>query len=123
MKKILNVIILSMMIPSLAFGSCDFSLIKPLADGNFEYPKVCHEYVGVMSKQIADLNKAIQLDNDALLKADTRADNWMSTSLKLEEQFQKTSQLQKSNEDLYFGLGILATVLTGFAVANLTHRN
>ncbi len=124
MNKFYKIVLLVAMLPSLCFGDCDWSLgIKPLADGNYEYSKVCHEQVGTLTQQITDLNKAIDLKNEALKASDERTQLWMDTSFKMEDKLQKVETLQKSNDWLYFGLGALTIILTGFATASLTHRN
>ena len=80
MNKFLKIVFLIAMIPSMCFGDCDWSVgIKPLADGGYEYSKVCHQQVGTMVQQISDLQKAVDLKTSALQISDTRAQNWMDT--------------------------------------------
>lgn len=122
MKKILSIVLLISMIPSMCFGDCDFSVgIKPLADGTYSYSKVCHQEVGTMVQQISDLQKAVDLKTSALQISDTRAQNWMDTSLKLEGQVQKVDSLEKSNEWLWFSLGVLTVIGAAVAASQISH--
>jgi len=123
MKKVVSIILALSLFPSYAFADCDWSLITPGPNKTFVYPELCHQQVGIMKQSNMDLQKALDAEKDATKQADIRAENWMNTSLKLEDQFQKVDTLQKSNDKLYFGLGALTVILTGFLVASLTHRN
>jgi hypothetical protein len=124
MKKILSIVFLIAALPSLCWADCDWSLgIKPLTDGGYEYSKVCHEQVGIMKQQNLDLQTAIKADQDALVVADQRTQNWMNTSFKMEDRLQKSDALQKDNNVLYFCLGGLTIIIVAIPIALLTHRN
>lgn len=128
MKKLLSyIVIVSLLFSQVARGDCDFSKdIKPTDHGTYEYTKDCHIKVGQLvqdgstkDKQIQDLNQAITLKNLALDTSDKRADNWMSTSLQLQDRVQKIDQLEKGNNILYFALGIAFTSLAVWGAGNL----
>jgi hypothetical protein len=120
-KKIFSIVFLVATIPSIAFADCDWSLgIKPLADGGYEYSKDCNERVGVVVQQNLDLQKAIKADQDALAVADQRTQNWIDTSLKLEDRVQKVDTIQKQSAWLWFGLGALSIIAAGFGAAQVS---
>ena len=129
MKKI-SFLLAVCMFANTAFADCDFSKgITKLPDGNYEYTKECHVHVGelvqdndVKTQQVDKLNKALDLKDLAITKADQRTQLWMDTSLKLEDNIQKMDSLSKKNEWLYFGLGVLTTFAAGYAAAQLTRH-
>ena len=123
-----SLLVLVSLFSNLAFADCDFSKdIKPQPDGTYNYSAGCHLKVGqlvqdnqVMTTQLTDLNKAIKLKDLALSKSDDRTQLWMTTVGDMQDRLTKIDETYRHNEFLYFGLGILATVATGFAVARLT---
>ena len=128
MKTKALILILSFM-PSLAMAQCDFHTGISQVPGGYLYTEECHLQVGKDEKeltssrvQIADLTKAIELKDLAITKSDARATLWIDTSTKMEEKLQRVDELQKKNEFLYFGLGVLATVGAGFMAAKLLQR-
>jgi hypothetical protein len=128
MKKLISLIVLISMIPSLALADCDWSKgITPGPNHTFIYSEACHLQVGqlvqdakVKDQQISDLNKAIQLKDLALVQSDQRTQLWIDTSNKEQDRMNKVDEEQRHSDFIYFGLGILATLGTGFAVARLT---
>lgn len=131
MKIILSIFVSIIFLTTNLFADCQFSTgIKPGPNDTFIYSKDCHLKVGqiveddkVKSQQVEDLTKAIALKTSALNLADKRADDWMDTSLKLEKNVQDIDNLKKENEWIYFGLGALTVIATGFSVASLTNRH
>ena len=121
-------IVLMSMFSNFALADCNFSTgIKPLPDGNYEYTKECHLAVGqlvqtnkIQLTQISELNSAIQLKDLALTQSEQRVNMWMNTVNNEQDRLNKVDQDQKHNDFIYFGLGILATIGTGFALARLT---
>lgn len=124
MKKFIVALMVGLMLPWQAFAACDFKTGITQVPGGFLYTEQCHLAVGQMrqsylldEQKIADLNKALDLKDITITKSDQRADLWMSTSLKLEERLQTVDQMKKTNEWIYFGLG----VLTAFVAASAAH--
>lgn len=114
---------------ALADTTCNWSTIKLLPDGNYEYPAALNLCVGqlvqtnkIQLAQIADLQSAIQLKDLALTNADGRTQLWMTTSLAEQDRLTKIDSDSKTNNFIYFGLGVLATIGTGFAVAKLVGK-
>lgn len=130
MKKLISsILILCLSTIAMADPNCNWSTIKTLPDGGYEYSPSLNLCVGnliqtnkTQSAQIVDLTKAIELKDLALTAADSRTQIWETTSLAEQDRLTKISTEQKDNNFLYFGLGILSTVLTGFAVAKLVGK-
>lgn len=130
MKKFLASIVLFIFSSNIALANCDWSTgIKLMPDGNYEYTKSCHIAVGqlvqsnkILTQQLADMTKAVQLKDLALQQSDSRATLWSNTSQGLEDRLSKVDSLEKHNEWLCFGGGVLATVLIGFMTARLIGR-
>lgn len=119
--------VLVSMFSNLAMADCDWTQIKKLPDGGYEYTPELHLCVGnlvqtnkVQLAQIADLNSAIQLKDLALVQSDQRIALWSKTVNDEQDRLTKISDDQKHNDFIYFGLGILATIGTGYALARLT---
>lgn len=116
MKKIFSAIVIAALLPWSCYANCDWTQIKKNSDGTYTYSEQLHLCVGQLvqdnkakDQQIQDLNKAITLKDLAIKEADARADNWMLTSKNLEDRLQKVDSIEKKNEWVYFGLGILVT--------------
>lgn len=130
MKKFISLLLAILFSCNVVFAdtsTCNWSQIKPLPDGGFEYSKTLHLCVGELVKensikdqQIADLNKAIQLKDLALTNSDARVALWQKSS---DDELSRVTQIegdQKRNDWLFFGLGALTVIGTGFALARLT---
>jgi hypothetical protein len=128
MKKIVSFITAMFLFSSTCLADCDFSKdIKVNQDGSRTYSLGCHIKVGQIiqdnatkTQQIKDLQKAVTLKNSALQISDKRADDWMNTALKLEENVQKIDTLKKQNEWISFSLGALTVIGAGIAAAQLS---
>lgn len=125
--KIVSLILSVAMASNVAFADCSFSNLTHNPDGTVTYSKADHNCVGQLvqddktkTQQVQDLNKAITLKDLAITKADERAQNWMDTSLKLEQHVQTVDSLKKQNEWIYFVLGVVATSLAGITAAQLS---
>lgn len=106
--------------------NCDWTKIVKNNDGSFTYSKGLHVCVGILVKdnkdktqQVGDLNQALSMKDLALQTADKRVQNWSDTTTKLEDRLTKIDSLEKKNEFVYFGAGVLATVLAGFMAARI----
>ena len=127
MNKVISSLLLICFTSNIALADCDFKTgITPGPNKTFIYSEECHLKVGqlvqdnaVQLAQIADLNKAITLKDLAITTSDSRIALWSSTSDNLEQRLQRVDSMQSKNEFIYFGLGILATIGVGFAVAKL----
>lgn len=129
MKKIISLIILTSFFPNFAFADCDYSKIVNNGDGTYTYSKALHICVGEMkqdleiaNQQVAKLTKAISLKDLTITKADKRADVWMNTSFKLENRIQTIDSMSKTNDWLFFGLGIATMLAASYAAGQLNHR-
>ena len=129
MKRIISALLL-FCLASNAFADCDFSTgITPGPNHIFIYTQECHEAVGklvqdnkALTLQVGDLTKAVSLKDLALTKADDRTQLWMNTSDKLIDRVDKIDQVEKHNEWLYFGLGVLTTFAAGYVVSQAVRR-
>jgi len=130
MKKLVSLLLLTCFLSNAAMADCDFSTgITPGPNNTFIYTEECHLAVGKMKEdnaaltlEIGDLNKAIQLKDLALVKADQRTQLWMTTSDQLTDRITKIDDVAKHNEWMYFGLGVVTTFLAGYAAAQLIHK-
>lgn len=128
MKTFISTILIASIFSNVAMADCDFSKgITPLPNGTYAYSLDCHLEVGKLIQdnktktlQLADYQKAVELKNLAIVRSDQRAQLWFDTAEKSQDRLTSIAAEQKHNDFLYFGLGILATVATGFAVAKLT---
>ena len=131
MQKILISFILFTLFSNFSFADskCDWSQIKALPDGGYEYNSQLNLCVGqlvqnqqIQQQQLTDLNKAIQLKDLALTASDQRATLWNNTASNMENRLQKIDTETKKNDWLFFGLGVLTTVGAGFMAASLIHK-
>lgn len=124
--RLVSIVLAMSLFSNIAFADCDFSTLVHNSDGSVTYSKAQHVCVGQLvqdnatkTQQIADLNKAITLKDLAITKSDERAQLWMDTSFKLEDNIQKMNSLKSTNEWVYFGLGVLTIFAAGMATAQL----
>jgi hypothetical protein len=130
MKKLTALIAAISFFSNVCFADCDFKDLVHNPDGTVTYSKADHVCVGKLvqdnatkTKQLDDLNKAVQLKDLTLATANKRADDWMNTSMKLEENVQKADTLKRDDFWISFGLGVLTTFAAGMAAASLTNRH
>ena len=128
MKKLIVCILLFVSSVN-AFADCDWSTIKKLPDGGFEYTPELHLCVGnlvqdskVKDQQIADLNQAITLKDLALKESDERVSLWSKTAGDEMDRLNKISNDQKKSDWLYFALGVGTTFLAAYSAAKLIHN-
>lgn len=130
LNKLIISFIVVCLLPLQAFADCEWKTgISLLPDGAYRYSKECHVHVGetvrdlgIANEQVADLTKAIGLKDIALKAADDRADLWMDTSYKLQNNINAMDNLYQRNKWLYFGLGVLAASAAVYAAGQLNRR-
>lgn len=129
MKKLISVFLILATFSNVAFADCDFKTIEKLPDGRFAYTPECHLKVGQMKRDLeianqqnSDYKQAITLKDLALDKAQQRIDLWQDTSDKLENRINAIDGMEKKNNILYFGLGILVTGLAVWGAGQLAHH-
>jgi hypothetical protein len=112
MMKLLMVIFL--MMPTLGYAECDFSLGIQKVDGGYLYTDDCHREVGKKLLDLKDREKQIILYKDLLDLKDTqiakeqqRADLWKNTSFKLEDRMMSIRRWDRWEDWMYFGAGVL----------------
>jgi len=128
MKKFISLFLVVCFISNVAFGDCDWSTIRKLPDGGYEYSPALNLCVGqlvslsaVKDKQISDLTTAIDLKDAALIAADRRTLLWTNAAQDMQDKLAKIDADSKQTGFMYFGAGVLATVLAGFMTAKLIH--
>jgi hypothetical protein len=118
MKKF--IITLMLLLSVTAQATCNWKTgITPGPNKTFIYSQECHEAVGQLVQANKDLTAAIQLKDLAIQTSDSRVILWQKSA---NDEFDKLNQIeseQKHNDWLFFGGGVLATVLTGFMTARL----
>ncbi len=127
MKKVISSLLLLCVLSNVAMADCDFSSgITPGPNKTFIYSEECHQQVGKLVQsnktkdlQIADLNKAIELKDLALVKADERIQLWMTTTQKLEDRMTTIDDLRGKNYWMYYGLGIATGFVAVWAAGQL----
>ncbi len=103
-----------------AQASCDWKTgITPGPNHTYIYSEECHQAVGQLVQANKDLTSAIQLKDLALTKADERMQLWMNTADSEQDRLAKMNSDTKTNQWLFFGLGVATVVLSGFMTARL----
>lgn len=113
--------------PSSSFAQCDWADgVKKTSDGNFVYSKDCHIQVGVSleeldlrRKQVQELSKSVELKDLALSYSEQRTQLWMDSSLKMNDRLNQYESARSSAPWIYFGVGVVATVLSVWAAGQL----
>ena len=117
MKKLF---ILLLLISQVSYAECDFKTgITKNSDGSYNYTRDCHIRVGETVQENENLKKSIDLKDLAIQKQEDRITLWSDTSYKLEQRVNAIEEMKSKNDFLYFGLGVLATVGTAFAVSRV----
>lgn len=131
MKKLISIILLFSLFSNISFGdtNCDWTTIKTLPDGGFEYSPALNICVGrlvqtnqIQTQQIADYQKAISLKDLALQNADARIQLWETSADNELDRLNKIQSDQKKSDWLMFGLGALTILGAGFMTAKLLHN-
>ena len=129
MKKLISLVLLVLFLSDTVMAACDFSTIKQLPDGGYEYSPALNICVGQLvqgskmkDQQIADLTKAIDLKNLALTNADARTVLWQKSSDDEMDRLAKLSKDQKTNDWLIFSLGALTVIGAGFMASSLIKK-
>jgi hypothetical protein len=126
MERLVSLILVLCTLSNLSFADCDWSTIKKNVDGSYIYSSTLNLCVGnmvqdnkVKTKQIDDYIKAITMKDLMIQESDKKAQVWSDTSAKLEDRLQKVDSLEKKNDWLWFGLGILVTGAAVFGASKL----
>lgn len=129
MKKLILLMTLFSFISNIAFGDCDWSTIKKNPDNSYTYSAQLNLCVGnlvqqnsILTQQVADYQKAISLKDLAITASDQRIALWQKTSDDEQSRLAKMDADQKMSSWLYFGLGALTVIGTGFALGAVTHK-
>lgn len=131
MKKFISFILFISLFSNivLADTNCDWTTIKTLPDGGFEYSPALNICVGqlvqtnqIQTQQIADLTKAIQLKDLALTNADARIQLWETSADNELDRLNKIQSDQKKSDWLMFGLGALTVLGAGYMAARLVRN-
>lgn len=136
MKRLMLCIMLTVsLVGQSALANCDFSTIKKV-DSGYLYSSECHGEVGKIKKakealekaseerkkQVDKLTESIKLKDLALDTADERIMNWRMESYEQHERLLKQRKYEKYNDWMYFGGGILVTVLSVWAAGQIKTR-
>jgi hypothetical protein len=96
------------------FAACEVAKIKKQQDGTYSYPVDCHADYGRLKKveverekQVALLNKTIELKDLALDTSLKRVEIWQKSTYKVEDRLLKFERNSDTMKWIYFGLGIL----------------
>jgi len=129
MKNLICMFVTLCMLSNAALANCDWSTIKKLPDGGYEYSPALNLCVGNLVQdnktkdlQIADLTKAITLKDLALKASDDRVLLWSKTAGDEMDRLNKISEDQKHSDWLYFGLGVATTFLAAYSASKLIHN-
>jgi hypothetical protein len=129
MKKLIVFVMIScFMISNIARADCDWSFIKNMPNGDYEYTPECHLKVGQLVQdnatqlvQIQDLNAAIALKNLALTASDQRVALWQKTADDSQDRLSKIDSDSKRNDWIAFSLGALTMLGAGYMASRLLH--
>jgi hypothetical protein len=109
-----------------AMADCDFSTGVQSSGTGYLYTKECHKKVGKLvedadkrEKQVEHLEKALDLKDLALNKADERNGLLRESLYKVEDRVNTMEKLQESNKVLYFIGGVLFTGLAVWSAGQL----
>ncbi len=123
LKKFISFVIINCFLISVCFSECDWKKIVPQGD-SFLYPKECHlkveqllDDVKIREEQIAKLNKALDLKDLVIAKAEERTELWRGTAYKMEDRLIAQEKWSSKSGWVYFGLGVITTVAAGFAIS------
>jgi hypothetical protein len=120
MKKLIYSILLISLFPLGCFADCDWKTgITQGPNNTFVYTEACHQEVGKLVKANKDLTSAIQLKDLALTNADARTALWQKSADDEMDRLNKMSADRKMNDWLFFGLGALTVIGSGFMAARL----
>ena len=127
MKKIIAIILSLCLFSNIAFAdNCDWSKINKLSDGGYEYNPTLNLCVGnlveqnkIQAQQLQDYQKAISLKDLAIKDDDSRIQIWQKTSDDEMDRVNKLDSSSKTNQWIFFSLGVLTVIGSGFLAARL----
>jgi hypothetical protein len=122
----LFILLITMCNISSAAQNCDWSTIKKMPNGDYEYSPTLNLCVGQLvqdsttkDQQVVDLTKAIQLKDLAIQTSDSRIALWEKTAGDEQDRLAKMESDEKKSQWLYFGLGILTTFVAGYTASQV----
>jgi hypothetical protein len=132
MNKNIVILLICALFSNPVFGnsqpSCDWTQIKQLPDGGYEYDPQLHLCVGSLVQQnkdltlqVGDLTKAVQLKDLALSTADSRTQLWQKSADDAQSSLSKIESTNSTRDWIFFGLGVCTTFLAGFMASKLIH--
>ena len=129
MKKLISIILIICSFSQVAFASnCDWSQIKKLPNGDYDYSPQLNLCVGnlvqqnqVQAQQIVDLNKAISLKDLAINYDEQRIAMWEKTAGDEQTRLATMESDQKHSDWLMFGLGVVTTFAAAYAASRVYH--
>jgi len=126
MKKSVLVFIAMSLFANFSMAECDFSTGISKQENGYLYTRECNLKVGEMKRdllisqeQIAKLNQSLDLKDLAIDKSNQRVILWQDTAFKIEERVNTIDDMRKSNQILYFGLGVLTMFAATYAAGQL----
>mgnify|MGYP003332930058 CR=1 FL=1 len=129
MKKLICLILATSMFSNIALADCKWAEVKKV-EGGFLYPDGCHDRVGKIVKDNDDykieteaLRKTIDLKDLTIQKADERTELWRNTTFKVEDRLNNLESAAKTNQWVYFGLGVLSVFAAGYAAKQIYGGN
>lgn len=134
--KLTNLILTILLVSNVSLGKtiitndgtvCDFSTIRANSDGTYTYSATQNSCVGKIvqdsatkDQQLADLYKAITEYKLTIQTDEQRIQALMLSLSQIGARLDKAESLQKSNDKLAFGLGVLTTLAAAEAMAKLS---
>lgn len=129
MKKLISIILIICSFSQIVFASnCDWSTIKKLPNGDYDYSPQLNLCVGnlvqqnqVQAQQIIDLNKSIQLKDLAINYDEQRIALWSKAAGDEQTRLATMESDQKRSDWLAFGLGVATTFVAAYAASRIYH--
>ena len=128
-KLICSLLILCISQSAFCASNCDWTQIKKLPDGGFEYTSALNLCVGnlvqddaMKTQQVIDLTKAIDLKNLAISYDESRISLWQKSSNDELDRLTSIESNQKHNDIIYFALGVLTTFAAAYTAGQVIHH-
>lgn len=127
MKNLICIGIILCLFSNIVYAdNCDWTQIKKLQDGGYEYNPQLNLCVGqlvqqnkIQAQQIQDYQKAIELKDLAIKYDDERVALWSKTAGDEQDRLLKMDSIQRHNDILYFALGIATTFVAAYTASRI----